>query len=68
MDGVSEEDKAILAESYQDECDVIREMDRLFQTADLDTDGGEAKLMEALLIALNGYLDKPEMERKTYFI
>ena len=68
FDRASEEDKAILAESYQDECDVIREMNRLMKEADPATGEQEVGLMETLLRVLNDYLARPEMERKTFFL
>ena len=68
FDRASEEDKAILAEIYQDECDVIREMNRLMKEADPATGEQEVGLMETLLRVLNDYLARPEMERKTFFL
>lgn len=68
FDRASEEDKAILAECYQDECDVIREMNHLMKEADPATGEQEVGLMETLLRVLNDYLARPEMECKTFFL
>ena len=65
LDLGKEDIKQVLAESYQDECDMIRSIIRAYGIAE---EQGDAAFRPALLQAAQEYLAKPETERKTWLL